>query len=272
MRISPTRCLWATPALLALLSLAPPQLPKTTVYLVGDSTMANKQRTAYPETGWGMPLVTFFDSTVVVDNRAMNGRSTRTFIGENRWQPVAASLRPGDYVLIQFGHNDESPDKVDRYTPPADFKRNLLRFVRETQAKRAFPILLTPVTRRQFDAAGKVKETHVEYSALTTAVAREAQVPLVDLDGLSRNLLQPLGPEASKLLYMQLAPGDHPNYPLGRNDNTHFSELGARKVAALVVNDLRAQHVPLFEQHLAKAVAKNLVAQPTGAAAQPTTP
>ena len=271
MRFSPIRYL-AMPALLALLSFGPPPAPKTTVYLVGDSTMANKARAAFPETGWGMPLVTFFDSTVVVDNRAMNGRSTRTFLAENRWQPVVAALRPGDYVLIQFGHNDEAPDKVDRYTPPADFRRNLLRFVAEARGKQAIPILITPVTRRQFDQAGQVKETHAEYSALTTAAAREARVPLVDLDGLSRALVQQYGPETSKLLYMQLAPGDHPNYPLGRNDNTHFSEMGARKMAQLVVNDLRAQHVALFEQHLAKALPKNLIAAPTGAAAQPTTP
>jgi lysophospholipase L1-like esterase len=256
--------------LLAFAPAAPPH--KTKVYLIGDSTMANKIPATFPETGWGMPLVTFFDSTVVVDNRAQNGRSTRTFIAENRWQPVVDALQPGDYVLIQFGHNDESPDKVDRYTPPADFRRNLLRFVAEARSKRAVPILITPVSRRQFDKDGHVKETHVTYSALTAAAATEAKVPLVDLDRLSRDLLQKLGDENSKLLFMQLAPGDHPNYPLGRNDNTHFNELGARKMAQLVVNELKVQHIALAEQHLAKALAKNMVAAPTGAAAQPTTP
>ena len=259
--------------LLGLLAFAPAAPPhKTKVYLIGDSTMANKIPATFPETGWGMPLTTFFDSTVVVDNRAQNGRSTRTFIAENRWQPVVDALQPGDYVLIQFGHNDESPDKVDRYTPPADFRRNLLRFVAEARGKRAVPILITPVSRRQFDKEGHVKETHVTYSGLTAAAAAEAKVPLVDLDRLSRELLQKLGDENSKLLFMQLAPGDHPNYPLGRNDNTHFNELGARKMAQLVVNDLRAQHIALAEQHLAKALPKNMVAAPTGAAAQPTTP
>lgn len=259
--------------LLGLLAFAPTAPPhKTKVYLIGDSTMANKIPATFPETGWGMPLVTFFDSTVVVDNRAQNGRSTRTFIAENRWQPVVEALQPGDYVFIQFGHNDESPEKVDRYTPPADFRRNLLRFVAETRSKRALPILITPVSRRQFDKDGRVKETHVTYSALTAAAAAEAKVPLVDLDRLSRELLQKMGDENSKLLFMQLAPGDHPNYPLGRNDNTHFNELGARKMAQLVVNDLRAQHIALVEQHLAKALAKNTLAAPTGAAAQPTTP
>jgi lysophospholipase L1-like esterase len=259
--------------LLGLLAFAPAAPPhKTKVYLIGDSTMANKLPATFPETGWGMPLVTFFDSTVVIENRAQNGRSTRTFIAENRWQPVVDALQPGDYVLIQFGHNDESPDKVDRYTPPADFRRNLLRFVADARSKRALPILITPVSRRQFDKEGHVKETHVTYSGLTAVAALEAKVPLVDLDRLSRDLLQRLGDENSKLLFMQLAPGDHPNYPLGRNDNTHFNELGARKMAQLVVNELKAQHIALAEQHLARALAKNMVAAPTGAAAQPTTP
>jgi lysophospholipase L1-like esterase len=104
------------------------------------------------------------------------------------------------------------------------------------------------------------------------AVAKEQQVLLVDMDRLSRELLQQMGEENSKLLFMQLAPGDHPNYPLGRADNTHFNELGARKMAQLVVNDLRAQHVALAEEHLAKPLPKNAIAAPSGAAAQPTTP
>ncbi len=107
----------ATLGLLGLLAFAPPAPPaKTKVYLIGNSTMANKVPATFSETGWDMPLTTFFYSTVVVDNRAQNGRSTRTFLTENRWQPVVDALRPADYVLIQFGYNDESPDKVDRYT------------------------------------------------------------------------------------------------------------------------------------------------------------
>ena len=267
--------LLAPVALLGLLAFteAPAPSPhKTKLYLVGDSTMANKIRATFPETGWGMPLGTFFDTTVVVDNRAQNGRSTRTFLAENRWQPVVDALQAGDYVFIQFGHNDESANYPDRYTSPEDFRKNLIKFVTETRGKKAVPILLTPVTRRYFDKEGHIKETHVVYSAATMAVAKEYKVLLVDMDRLSRELLQQFGDENSKLLFMQLAPGDHPNYPLGRADNTHFNELGARKMAQLVVNDLRAQHVALAEEHLAKPLPKNAVAAPTGAAAQPTTP
>jgi lysophospholipase L1-like esterase len=264
----------ATPlALLGLLALGPPApLRKTKVYLIGDSTMAHKVRAAFPETGWGMPLATFFDTTVVVDNRAQNGRSTRTFLAENRWQPVADNLQPGDYVFIQFGHNDESANYPDRYTSPEDYRRNLIKFVTETRSRQANPVLLTPVTRRYFDKEGHIKETHVLYSAATVAVAKEYKVTLVDMDKLSRALLQQLGDEQSKVLFMELAPGDHPNYPLGRHDNTHFNELGARKMAQLAVNDLQAQHVALAEQHLAKPLPKNAVATPNSANSQPTTP
>ncbi len=251
---------------------APPTPHKTKLYLIGDSTMANKIRATFPETGWGMPLATFFDTTVVVDNRAQNGRSTRTFLAENRWQPVITALQPGDYVFIQFGHNDESQANPDRYTSPEDYRKNLIKFVTETRSKKATPILLTPVTRRYFDKEGHIKETHILYSAATMAVATEYKVTLVDMDKLSRALLQGMGDENSKLLFMQLAPGDHPNYPLGRNDNTHFNELGARKMAQLVVNDLKAQHVALVEEHLAKPLPKNAVATPINANAQPTTP
>lgn len=264
----------APAALLGLLAFAPavPPQHKTTLYLIGDSTMANKVRATFPETGWGMPLGTFFDTTVVVDNRAQNGRSTRTFLAENRWQPIVQALQPGDFVFIQFGHNDESQNYPDRYTPPDAYRQNLIKFVTETRSRQATPILLTPVTRRYFDKEGHIKETHALYTAATLAVAKEQRVMVVDMDKLSRDLMQQLGDETSKMLFMYLAPGDHPNYPLGRADNTHFNELGARRMAQLAVNDLRAQHFALAEQHLAQPLPKNKVAAPTGAAAQPTTP
>jgi lysophospholipase L1-like esterase len=217
---------------------------KVTVYLIGDSTIANKAVTAYPETGWGMPFKFMFDSTVVVDNRAKNGRSTRTFISENLWQPIVDQLKPGDYVFIQFGHNDESKEKTDRYTSPDDYKRNLVKFISETQAKKAQPVLLTPVTRRRFKD-GKIQQTHAEYSPLVFEVAKEEKVPMIDLDKLSRELLQEFGEENSKLLFLQLQPGEHPNYPDGKDDNTHFNELGARKMAQIVLKEVKNLNLEL---------------------------
>ena len=220
---------------------------KITIYLIGDSTIANKEIVAYPETGWGMPFTYFFDSTVVVDNRAKNGRSTRTFISENRWQPIVDNLKEGDYVFMQFGHNDESKEKTDRYTSPEDYKKNLTLFINETRSKKAIPVVLTPVTRRKF-IDGKIQETHIEYSALAAEVATQQKVAFIDLDKISRNMLQSFGEENSKLLFMQLEPGEHPNYPNGRNDNTHFTELGARKIAQLVLAEIRTLHLELADR------------------------
>lgn len=230
---------------------------KITVYLIGDSTMANKAVAAYPETGWGMPFAIMFDSSVVVDNRAKNGRSTRTFISENLWQPVADKLKAGDYVFMQFGHNDESKEKTDRYTSPEDYKKNLVKFITETRAKNANPVLLTPVTRRNFKE-GVIQETHAEYSALVLEVANESEVPVIDLDTKSRELLQRYGEENSKLLFLQLEPGEHPNYPDGKDDNTHFSELGARKIAQLVLNEIKSLKLELADR-IVKPVEKNKV-------------
>lgn len=212
---------------------------KVKVYLIGDSTIANKEKRAYPETGWGMPFTYFFDSTIAVDNRAKNGRSTKSFMAEGLWQPVMDNLQEGDYVLIQFGHNDEGKEKIGRYTTPEEFKTNLARFVQDARIKKAIPILITPVARRQFDAAGGVKESHPVYADAVRGTARELNVPLIDLDEKSKILLQQFGPEASKWLYNYLEPNEHPNYPEGKKDDTHFSELGARRMAELVLAEIK---------------------------------
>ena len=232
----------------------PPE-KKIKIFMAGDSTMSIKETKAYPETGWGMPFVYFFDTTVVVENRARNGRSTRTFIEEGLWQKLITDVREGDYVFIQFGHNDESKEKVDRYTTPEQYKANLTRFINETRSKKAQPILLTPVSRRKFKD-GKAVETHVEYSKLVREVASEKKVLLIDLDRKSMELYQQLGEETSKLLFLQLQPGEHPNYPEGKNDNTHFSELGARKIAQIVLAEMKALNIPLINRVVKPVVKK----------------
>lgn len=209
-----------------------------TVHLIGDSTMAEKAASERPETGWGMPFVDAFDDAVSVRNHARNGRSTRTFLEENRWEPVVRELTAGDYVFVQFGHNDEVPSK-EQYTPEAAFEANLETFVDQTRDHGARPVLLTPIARRQFDETGTLEDTH-PYAALTRTVARERDVALVDMDERSRALLTELGPEASTSLYNHLPPGEHPNYPEGVADDTHFSEAGARRMAELVLDAIDA--------------------------------
>lgn len=222
-----------------------PATKQLTIYLIGDSTLALKSASAAPETGLGMPFANFFSKEVFVDNRAKNGRSTKTFIAENLWSPVVSGLQKGDYVMIQFGHNDEVKTKAS-YTPEADFSKNLLKFVSETRVKGAFPVLITPVARRSFDDSGTIKETHEVYAALVREVAKSAGVPLIDLDLKSKELLQQYGPERSKLLFNHLEPGEHPNYPEGKKDDTHFNELGAREMAQLVLQEMKRLNLPVL--------------------------
>lgn len=225
-----------------------PEKKKITIFLAGDSTMSVKEVKAYPETGWGMPFTSFWDSSVSIVNRAKNGRSTKTFISEGLWKLIFDAAKEGDYVFIQFGHNDESKEKTERYTTPEQYKGNLVKFIEETRQKKAHPVLLTPVSRRRFDKEGKVLQTHEMYSTLVREVARDQNVPLIDLDEKSRALYQQFGMENSKLLFLQLKPGEHPNYPDGREDNTHFNELGARLVAQLVLQGIRKSVPELTER------------------------
>lgn len=220
-----------------------------TIWMIGDSTMSVKETKAYPETGWGMPFVYFFDSTVTIENRAKNGRSTKTFISEKLWQPVSENMKEGDYLFIQFGHNDEVKEKVDRYSSPEDFEKNLLLYVQAAKNKKVIPVLITPVSRRNFDSDGNIKETHLVYSAIVRKVAKEENVILIDLDEKSRALFQKFGDQQSKLLFMHLDSLEHPNYPAGRKDNTHFNELGARKIAELVLEEIKKQ-IPELAQRI----------------------
>jgi len=217
-----------------------------TIYLAGDSTMAEKLPEKRPETGWGEKLQQHFDPAAVrVENHARNGRSTRTFISEGRWEAVTERLRPGDYVFIQFGHNDQSEDKPDRYTPPEDYRANLVRFVAEVRARQATPVLFTPVMRRRFDAEGAFYDVHGVYPGIAREVAVEHGVALIDMHRTSRATIEGYGVEKSKKLFLHLAAGESANYPEGLEDNTHFSPRGAELMAGLAVDGIREQKLGL---------------------------
>jgi lysophospholipase L1-like esterase len=217
------------------------------VFLVGDSTMADKPLDL-PERGWGMALGEFLTDATMVKNHAMNGRSTRSFIDEGRWDKVVAELRGGDFVLIQFGHNDEKVEDPKRGTDPATtFRTNLRRFVTETRAHGATPILATPVCRRKFDAAGKLVDTHGAYPDALRAVARETKVALLDLTVATAQWLQATGDEPSRRFFMWIEPGQYPKIPDGRKDDTHFVAAGATAVAKLAADAIRAQKLPLAQ-------------------------
>jgi lysophospholipase L1-like esterase len=242
----------------ALLSFAWFQPKKIKVYLIGDSTMCLYTADRFPITGWGMPFANYFDQTITIDNRAKGGRSTRTFLSENRWKPIADSIEKGDFVLMQFGHNDEAkePKYADRYTPVPDYKKNLTKFITETRNKKGIPVLVTPVSRRSFDSAGNIKETHKEYSKAVYEIGEQLKVPVIDLDKKSRELFQAYGPENSKLLFMDFPENVEPNYPKGQHDNTHFNNYGARKIAELVLAEIDRLHLSLADHIVHPANAK----------------
>ena len=228
-----------------LLGCNPFQKDSSVIYLVGDSTMAEKQADRRPETGWGEILPGYFEEGIKFDNRAKNGRSSKSFFYEGLWDEVKKTLKKGDYVFIQFGHNDESEKKGKRYSTPEEFENNLIKYVEETRAVEAYPVLLTPVMRRRFDEKGQFYDTHGVYPDITRKVAREHKVPLIDMHQKSETVLVQAGEEESKSLFLFVEKGENPNYPDGKEDNTHFCEKGARIMAGLAADGIREAKLPI---------------------------
>ncbi len=218
-----------------------------TIFLAGDSTMAEKAENKRPETGWGEKLQQYFDAQKVkIDNRAQNGRSTKSFIDEGRWQKIIDDLKAGDYVFIEFGHNDEKSEDPTRYAAPnADYRNNLIRFVKDVRAKKAFSVLLTPVMRRKFDENGNFVDSHGEYPDAVRKVANEMKVPLIDMHRLSEAIIKKYGAEDSRKLFLQLKEGENANYPKGVEDNTHFNDFGAEEMAKAAVAEIKKQKIKL---------------------------
>ena len=179
-------------------------------------------------------------NNVIVNNFAKNGRSTRTFIEEGLWNELIENTSQGDFVIIQFGHNDGVETKV-QYTNPTQFRLNFTAFVAEVKNKGANPILCTPVARRKFDDKGKLVKTHGVYPEIIRSVAKQENVPLIDMEKVTSNWLQEEGIENSKKYFHKLIPGESKLYPNGLDDNTHFNELGARIVASLFINEIKNQ-------------------------------
>ncbi|MCF2949593.1 rhamnogalacturonan acetylesterase [Paraglaciecola aquimarina] len=231
---------------------------KPQLFMAGDSTMAIKHPKDYPETGWGVPFSEFFSEQISVINLAKNGRSTRTFMAEGLWQKILDDLQKGDFVIIQFGHNDESAKKKDRYTTPQEYQNNLSLMIEQVRKKGAQPILMSSVTRRYFvsDKDNLIGETH-PYSKLVRQVAEQTKVTFFDMDKITREYFQSMGDELSSLRFMHIKPSIHPNYPNGVKDNTHFNHLGAREVAQLVLAELKSSNHPLI-QFVRKADPKHL--------------
>jgi lysophospholipase L1-like esterase len=236
---------WLVVSLTSSLSVAG-QKPVTTIFLAGDSTCAKKVPEKRPETGWGEMMQQYFDQArVVIDNHAQNGRSTKTFISEGRWQVIVDKIAAGDWVFVQFGHNDESKEKGERYTPPDAYRANLVRFISDIRSRKGNIVLLTPVMRRKFDKNGNFVDSHGEYPDIVRSVAREHKVALIDMHRKSEAVIKRYGVEGSRSLFLQLAPGESPNYPNGVEDNTHFRPAGAEEMAKLAIEGIRENKLAL---------------------------
>jgi lysophospholipase L1-like esterase len=222
---------------------------KKTIYTIGDSTMANKPlENGNPERGWGQMLPLFFTSDISIDNRAVNGRSTRSFIDEKKWDAVYKVLKPGDYVFIQFGHNDAKDKDSLRYTNPhTAYRHNLIRYVNETREKGATPILFSSIVRRNFNEKGVLISTHGDYTLEARLVAQELNVPFIDMEYYTELLEQSYGPEKSKQLHLYYKAGELPIYKEDKSDDTHLCEKGATLVAKIAVDELKKTKLDLVK-------------------------
>lgn len=246
--------------------------PVLTIFTIGDSTMANKNLYGgNPERGWCMVLPGFFSEDIRVDNHAANGRSSKSFISEGRWAKVISQVKKGDYVFIQFGHNDEKADSARHTDPGTTFDDNLRRFVNETRVKGGIPVLFNSIVRRNFvqpeDASiatdarrapgeqelpkevNVLYDTHGAYLDSPRNVAKEMGVAFIDMNKITHDLVQGLGPAESKKLFMFVEPEKVPAFPKGREDNTHLNVYGARTIAGLTV-DAIAKEIPELAKYV----------------------
>ena len=264
--------LFAISALVLLTAAMPDKT--TTIFVIGDSTAANKDTTGgKQERGWAMMLQNYFDADyIVVDNHAVNGRSSKSFINEGRWDKVLEKIKPGDYVIIQFGHNDEKAQPERHTDPGSTFDYNLAKYVRETREHGGIPVLMNCVVRRNFmvkapkiaddellrnstfkDGAKMVEgdsliDTHGLYREAPKDVARRMNCHFVDANQITHQLEQGLGREASKKLHMWFLPGEEPSEPKGKQDNTHYNIHGATVVAGLLADAL-CEEIPLLKKY-----------------------
>jgi lysophospholipase L1-like esterase len=211
-----------------------------TIYVTGDSTVANYASGSYPQTGWGQVLQKFFDSSnVVISNKAVGGTSSRSFYNLY-WAAIRDGLKAGDYVMIGFGINDRASDDA-RNTTPAEFKEFLTKYVNETKAKGAYPIIVSTINRSSWTSDGKIYPAYHEHPVVSRETAAELRVPLIDLDKLCTELLESVGKTYSDyFIYMGLLAGEYPNFSGGKSDTVHLQENGAYEMARLVVKAIRS--------------------------------
>ena len=212
-----------------------------TIFMIGDSTMADKPYdNGNPEKGWGQVFPLYFKDGVKIENYAVNGRSTKSFLDQGRWEVVREKIEPGNYVIIEFGHNDAKKEDSTRYAEAnTNYRWNLEKFVDETREKGGIPILATPIVRRRFDKEGNFYDVHGDYPKVVRGVAAEKNVILLDMHTKSEKLVIQYGEENSKQLFLHIAAGEYPSLPEGKTDDTHFSPTGAFRICDLAAEEIR---------------------------------
>jgi len=220
------------------------------IFIAGDSTAQTyKEEKDGLIKGWGQMLPLFLDSKVRVVNHAMGGRSTKTFIEEGRWERLLSEVSAGDYVFIQFGHNDAST-RPERHASYDDYRKNLIRMIGEVRGKNARPVLLTSVVMRTFKDGNLIDDRLKGYPVITRQVAKEYDVPMIDINLKTRDFITMLGDEDSKAYYRWVEAGVDPAKPEGLQDDTHMMEKGATQVARFVAEGIQDLQLPDLSEHV----------------------
>jgi lysophospholipase L1-like esterase len=213
-----------------------------TLFVAGDSTVTDQPSRQFPYAGWGQMIPYLLNSSIAVSNHARSGRSTKSFIREGRLELIWQRMLPGDYLFIQFAHNDEK-DNDGGTEPHTTYKQYLKVYTDGAKQRGAFPVLVTPMHRRFFDEEGNIQNTHGEYIAAMKQFSIDEQIPLIDLASRSKELFERAGVEGSKHIFMWTQSGEYANFPEGTQDNTHFQLYGAIEIAKLVIKEIKDKQI-----------------------------
>jgi lysophospholipase L1-like esterase len=225
----------------------PTPAKEPTLYLAGDSTVVDQD--VEPWAAWGQMLPRFFTPGVIVANHAESGETIKSFVGEHRLAKVMSLIQPGDYLFIQFGHNDMKPNAVSL----DDYKKLLVDYIAQARAKGATPVLVTSMNRRTFDDAGKITNSLAAYPDAVREIAAQQKTALIDLNAMSKTLFEAMGPEGSMKAFMHFPANAFPNQTEAISDDTHFNKYGAYELARCVVHGIREANLPI-KKFLAKDI------------------
>ncbi|HEX8713643.1 MAG TPA: rhamnogalacturonan acetylesterase [Terracidiphilus sp.] len=221
------------------IEVSPVQVP--TVYIAGDSTVVDQDKE--PWAAWGQILPAFFNDKIAIANDAESGETIASFVGEHRFDKIFTTMRAGDYLMMQFAHNDQKPGRGFVSIP--EYKDLLRRYIKMSRDRGAHPILVTSMNRRDFTPDGKIIPTLAGYPDAMREVAREQKVSLIDLNAMSKTLFEAMGPEGTLKAFVHYPANTFPDQPKALADNTHFNSYGALELAKCIVESMRSQHLSL---------------------------